>query len=232
MSVIQQDVNPVTAWPVRIAGFGFALGGFLLALAPRGWGGALVPVAALVCPALAFAVLLAFPWAFGVTSRTGRRTVNFGLVFAVMGLAAAGLAGHPMDLQYALLPAGVCALIAVMLGVGAAAQPLPGDRGSAILFLVIYGAAYGFGGMTYADVRFDQDSGQLFQTEVQGEHVSYGRHSTNYHLTLAPFGGFAQPFDAEVPRAVFQALKPGDTACVTLHPGALRMRWYHAGLCT
>lgn len=231
MSVYQQGATPFTAWPARIVGFGFAVGGFVLAILPAGWGGPLVPIGALACPALAFATLLAFPWAFGVTSRSGKRTVNFGLAFAVMGLAAAGMASHPMDLQYALPPAGVCAVIAVMLGIGAAAQRLPGDRWSALLFLVLYGAAYGFGAVTYADVRFDQGPGQLFQAQVQGQHLSYGRRSTYYHLTLAPFGSFTQPFDAEVPHNVYSALQPGDAACITIHPGALRMRWYRAGLC-
>ena len=39
------------------------------------------------------------------------------------------------------------------------------------------------------------------------------------------------PTDIAVSRTAYDALGPGQTACVTLHPGALRMAWFEADVC-
>lgn len=231
MSVMQAGVVPGWANPITWLGGGVSLAGFVLAVWPSRTYGDLLAMGALICPAAAFALMLAAPQAFGVTTRTGKRTVNYIPIFAVGGLVAAGLANHPLEQQYALLPAGVCALIAVMLGIGAAAQPLPGNRWAALLFLVIFGAGYGYGGMVFADTRFDHGQGQVYQAQVQRRYSTYSRHGQNYHLTLGAWASYAQPFNADVDHATYDAVREGDTACVTLHGGALRMPWYQVHSC-
>jgi hypothetical protein len=231
MSVMPTGAVPAWANPITWLGCGLGLAGFVLALWPSRTYGDLLAAGALICPALAFALLLMAPQAFGVTTRSGKRTINYFLIFPAGGLVAVGLGAHPLEQQYAILPAAVCALIAVMLGIGAAAQPLPGGRWSALLFLVLFGGAYGYGGMVFADTRFDHDPGQVYQAQVQRRYSTYSRHGQNYHLVLGPWASFTQPFDAGVSRAAYDALHEGDSACVTLHPGALRMPWYEVHSC-
>jgi hypothetical protein len=108
---------------------------------------------------------------------------------------------------------------------------MPGGLAAAILFLAVYGAGYGFGGLVFADMRFDHGQSQTFQTTVQSRHESHGRGGTGYHLVLAPFGPVTTPASARVSPAAYAALNIGDVACVTLHPGALKMAWYTAGVC-
>ncbi|MDR3513733.1 MAG: hypothetical protein P4L73_19020 [Caulobacteraceae bacterium] len=230
MSVIQQGASPLGYGLVRVLGYGLSVAGVVLPLLPAGRHGEAIAWAALVVPALVFAILLVSPPAFAMRDRRGRRSVNILLLLPVMGLAMAALGSRALDQHYALLPAALCAAIAVLLGIGAAAQPLPGSQLGAVIFLVLFGAGYGYGGMVFADVRFDHSAGQPFQTQVRNRYVSRGR-STSYHLVLAPWGPLAQPLDAGVPAKTYAALQDGDLACVTLHPGALRMAWYQVAAC-
>jgi hypothetical protein len=217
---------------VRWVGYGLSLAGLLLPIAPLGLGGVALAVLTLVVPALVFALLLIAPEAFGQTLRgTRTRTISPILLAPPMVLLATALTSGVLDSRHALLPAAVCAAIAVLLGLGAATRPMPGGLAPAIVFLALFGAAYGYGGLVYADLRFDGEPGQVFRTQVQARSVSHGRGGAGYRLTLAPWGPVSAPVDVGVPERTYAALNPGDTACVTLHPGALRMEWFRAGLC-
>ena len=187
---------------------------------------------ALALPAVIFAILLLAPDAFSATWRGSRTpTINGILLAPIAAFFVVAFNASVLDLSFALLPAGVCAVIAVLLGLGAAARPMPGALWAAILFLAAYGGGYGFGGLVFADIRFDHGQPQVFQTAVLTHSTSYGRGGTSYHLTLAPFGPVTVPANVRVSSATYAALNPGDVACVTLRPGALKMAWYTTALC-
>jgi hypothetical protein len=231
MSIIEQG-GARGGGVVRWVGYGLSVIGLFLPFVPARFGGAALAVATLALPAVVFALLLYAPEAFGQTLRgTKTRTVSVVLMLPVFMLFVSALGAGVLDSHYALPPAGVCAAIAVLLGLGAAARPMPGGLVAAIVFLALFGAAYGYGGLVYADIRFDRDPGQLFQAPVSDHHVSHGRGGPSYHVTLAPWGPVTRPVSAVVPSETYARLNPGDTACVVLHPGALRMAWYRVGLC-
>lgn len=231
MSIIEQGGAPgggIARW----VGYGLSVIGLFLPFVPARFGGAALATATLVLPALVFALLLYAPEAFGQVLRgTKTRTISLVLALPVFMLFVSALNAGVLDSHDALLPAAVCAAIAVLLGLGAATRPMPGGLAAAIIFLALFGAAYGYGGLVYADIRFDHDPGQVLQAQVQDHDVSHGRGGPAYHLTLAPWGPMTTPHRVTVTAQTYGQLNPGDLACVTLHPGALRMAWFRAAAC-
>jgi hypothetical protein len=232
MSIIEQGGGALGAGVTRWVGYALAIIGLLLPLAPATLGGTALAVAALITPAVVFALLLAAPEAFGQTLRGSKtRTINLILILPALSLFISALGAGVLDSRLALLPAAICAAIAVLLGLGAAARPMPGSVGIAITFLLAFGGLYGYGGLVFADVRFDTAAPQTFQAVVQSRYTTHGRGTTHHHLVLGPWGPVAGTLTADVPAATYDALNPGDRACVSLHPGALKMEWYAVGPC-
>jgi hypothetical protein len=61
--------------------------------------------------------------------------------------------------------------------------------------------------------------------------VNRGRYSWSYYLVLEPWGPMPVRSEVSVPVETYRALKARSTACVTLHPGALAIRWFSAAPC-
>ncbi|HTV13489.1 MAG TPA: hypothetical protein VME68_02165 [Acidobacteriaceae bacterium] len=64
-----------------------------------------------------------------------------------------------------------------------------------------------------------------FAAIVAGKHVRHGK-STTYYLTLEPWGPFAEPRSMQVSAARYEESIEGQTVCVLLHQGYLRVSWY------
>jgi hypothetical protein len=232
MSMVGQAVVApsarVVSWIASIMG----AAGLVLAVFPPGYGPAWIPPLALALPPMAFVLMLGAPEAFGVTSRrSGQRSVNILPAVSTIGLVVAAMQIGVLNWRIALLPAALCAGVTLLLGLGLVGRRLPGNFWVGALFWAAFGGAYGYGGLIYADVRFDREPTQSFQAQVDRVYLSYGRHSTTPHLVLAPWGPAAGETDVPVTHAAYAALGPGQTACVTLHPGALRMPWFQADVC-
>lgn len=95
----------------------------------------------------------------------------------------------------------------------------------------LIGVGFMFGAIAEADAQLDSTPGQTFQTHVVSMYVSHGRRSTTYSMTLSPWGEETQDNSHDVSSSLYDQLSPGDAACVTLHPGALRLRWYVISTC-
>jgi hypothetical protein len=76
----------------------------------------------------------------------------------------------------------------------------------------------------------DQSTPQAFRVVVTAKHVNRGK-STTYHLKLAPWGPNVGGQDLMVPYSQYAGIKPGDTVCMLLRPGALRVAWSELGRC-
>jgi hypothetical protein len=186
-------------------GLGLSLAGAALPWVPAGLGGEVLAAACLAPPAAAFALLLAAPDAFAISlGRGGARTINPILLAAPLSLLAAGSQAGVFDASPAIAPAAIVALIAVLVGFGAASRPLPGGLVAGIVFLALFGGSFGYGAMVLADRRFDEAEPQRISVQSDGRIASFSLDGRAYRIA----GGGRT-----------------DDACIAAHPGALKMPW-------
>jgi hypothetical protein len=142
-----------------------------------------------------------------------------------------GLVRQLVDPTWALVSGAVAG--AMFLALGYAARGRPGLQSpiSMMIVLTVCGGLYGYGALVVADVQFDASPTTIVQVPVVGKFLTYGRHSTYYHLRLAPWGARTTENAVEVSHRAYDALGPGDMACVFQHQGALGLAWFTAHAC-
>jgi hypothetical protein len=94
----------------------------------------------------------------------------------------------------------------------------------------IAGVAFAFGLVAQADTLLDNAPSETFHANVLDTHVSHGR-STSYSATLGPWGPESSENYHGISSELYYQLSAGGEACVTLHPGALHLRWYVISTC-
>ena len=210
---------------IKWAGYGLCILTALLVVFSIGQQNDALNVVLLAAPALIFAILLLAPQAFVMTTRGKQvRMLNVFLALPILVMVGVSFGAGVLDVRAAFIPAALCAAITLLLGLGLAARRVPGSLLAGLIFFGLYGAVYGYGAMILADTRLDHADGQAFQSEVVRRYIGGGR-STTYHLVLAPWGPVASQDNATVTRALYDRTQEGQTVCVALHPGLLRMPW-------
>ena len=118
------------------------------------------------------------------------------------------------------------------LGIGLIAMRRPGvtNRRQLVIVVTLAAGLYGFAAATVVDVLFDAGKPSVFQPRVTAKHVNQGR-TNDYYLDLDPWGPRQRPNEVKVTSSVYARVQPGDTVCVSLHPGALSLPWYVTDLC-
>jgi hypothetical protein len=111
------------------------------------------------------------------------------------------------------------------------ADPAIQQRRWPILAMFVLALMYACGITAHADVLLDRSTPRVFHTEVLSKHVSEGR-STTWELHLGPWGPQAQPSDVTVRSSFYSSVQPGQTVCVNLFPGALKIAWFEVARCT
>jgi hypothetical protein len=99
-----------------------------------------------------------------------------------------------------------------------------------VLVFAGFMSAYGYGAGVLADAWFDRAVPERFQSKVQDKYTTSGNR-TEFHLKLAPWGPQTEPDDIAVNSPLYDALNPGDSACIALHKGALGAPWYVVDAC-
>jgi hypothetical protein len=212
-------------------GYGLSAIASLMIVLPVGRGQDWLSVLLLVAPVVLFALLLYAPQAFVMTTRRSQtRMLNVLMAGPAFCLVVVAFGAGVLDVRYAFAPAGLCAAIALLLGLALAARRLPGHLLTGLVFSGVYGAAYGYGAMIFADTRLDHADGQTFQSQVVRRYIGGGR-SMTYRVVLTPWGPVARQDDVTVSRALYHQTQEGQTLCVTLHPGLLRMPWRSVAAC-
>lgn len=217
-------------------GYGVAVAGTALAvvaaIGPSGPWSELLAMAAIALALVVLGLAASAPAAFEVTSSRSRtRVVNFLLLLPSAGLMVGGFTSPLVYPQVVVLTGAAGCAIAVLAGLWAPrAQPAASPT-FFYLFLALYGAGCGVGAPALVNRRFDRSPGQIYQAPVEARRVTGGRGGPSYSLKLGPWGPRTGPSYVPVTRAVYDATQPGDTTCVSLHPGALRMPWYLATRC-
>ncbi|HEY0794989.1 MAG TPA: hypothetical protein VGD64_04340 [Acidisarcina sp.] len=97
--------------------------------------------------------------------------------------------------------------------------------------VVLFGAMYSYGVAVAADILPDRAQSANYSVPVIGRHISHGR-TTTYYLVLAPWGPISSPNDLSVGSRVYGLFGDGGRICLTLHPGAVHVPWYHSSPCT
>lgn len=90
--------------------------------------------------------------------------------------------------------------------------------------------AYGYGVSAIGDALLDRSSGSTYTTQVDGKHITSGRHKRPM-LRLAPWGPRAGEDNVAVSWDMYGRTSVGDKVCVQLHPGALGVPWYRVTEC-
>lgn len=104
------------------------------------------------------------------------------------------------------------------------------ERRLAFLVFLFLSSFYTFGAMAQTNALLDRSEGQVFQTQVLAKRISSGK-STTYYFMVDPWGPRSQPNELSVSRALYQATPVGQSVCVWLRKGSLRVPWFVVGSC-
>jgi hypothetical protein len=99
-----------------------------------------------------------------------------------------------------------------------------------VMLLAFVALPYGAGALVLADVQFDHQPAQTYQTQVLRKYITSGKHHTPY-LVLASWGPMTGGEKIAVTRAFYAHVQPEATVCMRLHRGALGLAWYGVDDC-
>ncbi|HEY2482922.1 MAG TPA: hypothetical protein VGI30_12115 [Caulobacteraceae bacterium] len=220
----------------RWLGYGLALVGtpvgVVAAIGPAGPGSQLLATAAIAIALVVLALAASSPASFEVKStRSPTRVINFLLLLPAASLMVAGFTSPLLNPQIVFLTGVAGSAIAVLVGLWVPRAQPAANSTFLYLFLVLYGAGFGVGAPALVNRCFDRSPGQIYQATVEGRRITSGKGGLHYSLKLGPWGPRTGSSYLPVTRAAYDAARPGDSACVSLHPGALGMAWYVAAPC-
>lgn len=92
-------------------------------------------------------------------------------------------------------------------------------------------AAYPASVIAIANTLFDQLSAEQQVLPVLGKYSTTGKGASQY-FKVSPQGSAAAIYEILVTRELYQHTEIGQSICLSIHPGALGLRWYSAGLAT
>ena len=104
------------------------------------------------------------------------------------------------------------------------------ERRWAMFSIFLLGAMYVYGSFGQADMLLDRSAPETFEVATLSKRVSNGR-STTWYIRVAPWGPQVEATDVSVSRSFYNSIVPGDTVCIGLFPGALRIPWYFVRNC-
>jgi len=91
--------------------------------------------------------------------------------------------------------------------------------------------AYGFGAGLEIDVFADSTKPRIYSTQVLAKRVDRGSRSNTYYLRVAAWGPFTGGQEIGVDAGRYDATRTGDTVCIHVGKGALRVPWYQVRDC-
>ena len=89
---------------------------------------------------------------------------------------------------------------------------------------------YSYGTMAQADVLLDSSKPEMVEADVVGKR-SYGIAHRWYHIRLDRASQSSVANDVHVPFALYRSVSIGQRVCVSVYPGALKIRWYSVSQC-
>src|SRR5579864_4003772 len=98
--------------------------------------------------------------------------------------------------------------------------------GFAVLFL--WSVPYGYATMEWLNVTLDRSPATIQKSTTAGKFWAY---KGGPCLRVKPWGFISGVRDVEVSYALYKSVQPGDTVCLVVREGALRVPWYTAQAC-
>ncbi len=210
--------------------YGLAALSLVLAITNIFWPARLLAAVMLVIPLVVLGGVLSAPASFETGTGKGR-VLNGSLVLPFVALLLVNTYDAQINPWLPLIP-GVFAGLAVMFAAWKVKdQPGVTNPWTVLIVLSLCAAAYGYGAVAVADIHFDSGPGAILRVPVLGKHAYHSRRSTTHYLELPAWGPRTGPNSVEVSSSTYAALNPGDTVCITLHPGALSLPWFTADVC-
>ena len=237
--MVVEDVRPASLGPTGARWLAYGCVGvgtvaaFMVAIARDGPITDVLAILAVTAAILVVPAIVAAPEAFEHSyPRRNGRMINFALIIPAAALLMVTLntpLEHPEAGMLIALGGGALALMA---GIWAPMRPALQSPLVMLGFLILYGAMAGWGGAVLADTRLDHAPGMPFQAPVQYRGVTFSRHGhATYYVRLGPGGPLSSVTRMVVPYETYQALREGQSACLTEHPGAIGLAWYSVAAC-
>jgi hypothetical protein len=221
------DDPPTTRW----IGYGLAGASMVLAVYDLVLPSILAAAGLLVLPLAVLALVIGSPTSFESRSRrSGRRSLNGLVLLPFVAVVMPNIHHAQIDPFAPLAPAAVAAV--VMAPLAWLVKGRPGVASPWVLFgfLIVCAAAYGYGATATVNIQFDPSAGTILPVPVLDKHEVTGR-STSYYLDLPAWGPMTQPNSVEVSGSTYRTLNAGDTVCIAMHPGLLKLAWFSADVC-
>jgi len=179
---------------------------------------------------LPLVVIFEFVRSHGLYDLEGRRNEARPSVAAALLLPAPILAIRALfDLHLlrwqSVIPASVVAAVVLVVIVARTSANKRRISVPALVVFAFFFATYAGCVIADADVLLDPSSPVPYHAEVLSKSISHGR-STTYSLVLGPWGPRQTPEDVDVDRSVYDEAAAGDSVCVLLYPGRLKVPWF------
>ncbi len=194
------------------------------------WQGALAAVLMLTIPLVVLGLVLASPASF--EAGRVRRGPNGLVVLPFAALLFSNLYHAQIDPVWPALPAALAAVVVAPLAWGVTRAPGVTSPLTMLTVVTLCAAVYGYGATSVVDIQLDFSAGQVLPVQVLDKHISSGRRSSSYHLSLPAWGPRMGPNSIEVSSSIYRALNVGDSVCITLHPGAIGLPWFTSDVCS
>lgn len=209
----------VISWALLVWGFFF----------PRPY--ALVIGALTLLPLIAVVLLIRSRGIYQIEGRRNDARPSLAVPFIFPGMVLVlrtSLDLHLLQWVPLLVADAICtvvfALIVARFDVGLRKRPW------SILILLFLGAFYFYGAIAQWNSLLERSSPQTYEVTVIGKHIVGGK-TTTYHLRLDAWGPLTDPDDVTVTARLYDYTAIGNTVCVHLYPGALRIPWYRVTAC-
>ncbi len=190
-----------------------------------------------------FASLLALPWvAIGLVARfqplyrfggrSGDWHPDLSMVLITPGLILALRALSTIETLTWQGPATLACMGGLVLaGAAARVDPLVRKRRWEVFLAGLITCSYGYGAGLELNSLADQSVPRVFQTVVVEKRVDGDWKWRTWYLTLKPWGPVTDHDEVSVSKTLYQQTQAGDTVCVLLRSGTLRIDWYQVASC-
>jgi hypothetical protein len=177
-------------------------------------------------------VMIAAPWLAiaAVAQSGGNLRLSGPFIMPALGLLAVALNSVQLLRWSEAAGAAVILALALFAAMLMADQSLR-HRGGYLFGILIFTMLYGLGASVGLDVLLDRSQPVEYRAAVVGKRILRGR-SMRFQVQLEPWGPITVSKEVTVMPAFYKTLQPGLPVCISLHHGAIGIRWFSVEACS